>query len=45
MVVLNILFHADPWGKDVQFDEPIFQRGLFNHQLVMDAYVHPVNPK
>ena len=28
-------FHPDPWGNDSQFDEHIFQKGWFNHQLVV----------
>ena len=33
ILVSNIFyFHPDPWGKDSQFDEHIFQRGWFNHQ-------------
>ena len=34
MVVSKVFyFHPKNWGTDSQFDEHIFQRGGFNHQL------------
>ena len=28
-------FHPENWGDDSHFDEHIFQRGWFNHQLAL----------
>ena len=42
VVVWNIFgnFHPENWGNDSQFDEHIFQRGWFNHQLAKVVFVH-----
>ena len=35
MVVSFFFIFTPIWGKGFQFDEHIFQRGWFNHQLVL----------
>ena len=42
MVATQIFLEYSPlytWGNGIQFDEHIFQRGWFNHQLVF--FKHP----
>ena len=42
VVVPNIcLFHTENWGRWTHFDEHIFQRGWFNHQLDPSIPRHP----
>jgi len=37
-VVVSNIFYFHPYlGMMIQFDEHIFQMGLFNHQLVLNA--------
>ena len=38
----HFYFHAELWGRWTHFDEHIFQRGWFNHQL--DCYEKEVSP-